>query len=158
MIDKDIYIDVEGTLERWPMIADGKGEGIRDNAVEFLQFLVDNFKNVYWLTSCSENYIYSLLEINDKKLMNKIKRINYIGSKYEALDYTRPFYFFDDEIEFYCWQKLNKLKDAVPAWKKDPIKSKINSEIHTLYYIPTNAPMDFLNYVMLDIKQMEKID
>lgn len=157
-IDKDIYVDVEGTLERFCLVADGKPEGIRDNAVEFIQFLVDNFKNVYWLTSCPESYIYSYLEINNTDLVKKIKHIDYYGSKYQALDYSRPFYFFDDEIEYDCWHKLGLLKDSIPAWKKEPIKSKINSKIHTLYYIPTDAPIDFLSEVMEDIKKRENID
>lgn len=157
-IDKDIYVDLEGTLERFCLVADGKPEGIRDNAIEFIRFIVENFKNVYWLTSCPESHIYSILNINDLELMNKIKHIDYVGSKYQELNYARPFYFFDDEIEFDCWHKIGLLKGCVPAWKKEPIKSKINPKIHTFYYIPTDAPMDFLNEVMLDIKKREKID
>ncbi len=156
-IDKDIYVDVEGTLERCCLIADGKPEGIRDNAIEFIRFLVDNFKNVYWLTSCPESH-YTILKIRDKELIDKIRYIDYDSSKYDNLDYTRPFYFFDDEIEYTCWQKLGLLKGCVPAWKKEPIKSKINPKIHTLYYIPTDAPMNVLTDVIADIKRREKID
>ena len=40
---------------------------------------------------------------------------------------------------------------------KEPYKSKINSKIHTLYYIPSNASMDILKEVMEDVMIREKI-
>ncbi len=157
-IDKDIYIDVDGTLTRELLVDDKKGDGLRDNAIEFLKFLVDNFENVYWLSSnkrfCKEYLSY----INEDELNNSIKYIEWDNTKYDAINYERPFYFFDDEIEYDYFNKFGLLEGKVPKWKKEPYISKFKPQIHTMYYIPANAPMNILNSVIVDIKKREKID
>ena len=35
-IDKDVYLDVDGTLTRETFFQDGMGEGLRNKAVEFV--------------------------------------------------------------------------------------------------------------------------
>lgn len=158
-IDKDIYIDVDGTLTRESLIDDGRGKfgEVRDNAVEFIEFLVDNFKNVYWLSS-NRKFCEEYLIICDRKDLNdKIKYLSFKNSKYEVIDYSRAFYFFDDEIEYDYFNEFNLLKDEIPQWKKEPYISMYNPKIHNMYYVPSNAPMDILDSIIIDIKQKEKI-
>ena len=47
--------------------------------------------------------------------------------------------------------------DELPIIEQEPYKSKINSKIHNLYYIPSNAPMDYLKNVIEDVKKKENI-
>lgn len=158
-IDKDIYIDVDGTLTRESLIDDGKGEfgQVRYNAVKFIEFLVENFKNVYWLSSNRTFCEKYLIDCGRKDLNDRIKYLSFKNSKYEAIDYSRAFYFFDDEIEYDYFNEFNLLKDEIPQWKKEPYISMYNPKIHTMYYVPSNAPLDILNGIIIDIKQKEKI-
>lgn len=158
-IDKDIYIDVDGTLTRESLIDDGKGEfgQVRYNAVKFIEFLVENFKNVYWLSSNRTFCEKYLIDCGRKDLNDNIKYLSFKNSKYEAIDYSRAFYFFDDEIEYDYFNDFNLLKDEIPQWKKEPYISMYNPKIHTMYYVPSNAPLDILNSIIIDIKQKEKI-
>lgn len=157
-IDKDIYVDVDGTLTRETFVNDGQGFGVRDNVIEFLEFLVDNFKNVYWL-SANRMFCKTYLSASGKEeINNSIKYIEWSNSKYDAIEYSRPFYFFDDEIEYDYFNEFGFLEGEVPLWKKEPYISKINPKIHTMYYIPANAPMNILTNVINDIKNKEKID
>lgn len=159
-IDKDIYIDVDGTLTRETFVNDGMGDfgTLRTNAIEFLEFLVENFKNVYWLSSNRKFCFEYLPMIGKSKLNEKIKYIEWEKSKYDSIDYTRSFYFFDDEIEYDYFQEFGFLEDEIPMWKKEPYISKYNPKKHNMYYIPSNAPMEILSNVILDIKKKEKID
>ena len=59
---------------------------------------------------------------------------------------------FDDELKYDYFNSLGFLINSVPQCMKEPYKSKINSKIHTLYYIPSNASMDILKEVMEDVK------
>ena len=96
-IDKDVYLDVDGTLTRETFFQDGMGEGLRNKAVEFVEFLVNNFQNVYWFSANKRFCLEEFKEIAGEKLNNKVKYKEYRGSKYEIIDFSRPFYIFDDE-------------------------------------------------------------
>ncbi len=158
-IDKDIYIDVDGTLTRESLVDDGIGEfdQVRDNAVEFIEFLVSNFKNVYWLSSNPRFCNEYLIKCGRKDLNDRVKYLYFKKSKCEAIDYSRAFYYFDDEIEYDYFNQFGLLKNETPSWKKEPYKSMYNPSIHNMYYIPSNAPLDFLISVMEDIKKRENI-
>lgn len=158
-IDKDIYVDVNGVLTRETWVNDGKGSfEFRDNYVEFLKFLVENFKNVYWFTSNREFCLEYFPLVVSKELSKEIIYLGYSDKKWDTVDYSRPFYIFDDELEYNYWQEWGFLKDDIPMWKREPYISRYNPKMHTMYYIPTDAPMNILNDVILDIKKREKID
>jgi hypothetical protein len=159
-IDKDIYVDVDGTLTRESWVNDGKGDFgvIRNNVDKFLEFLVENFKNVYWLSSNRYFCFEYLNMIGKEELSKKINYIEWEKSKYDAIDYTRGFYFFDDEIEYDYYQEFGFLEGEIPLWKKEPYISKYNPTIHTMYYVPSNAPLNILDDIIIDIKKREKLD
>lgn len=156
-IYKDVYLDVDGTLTRETFFQDGMGEGLRNKAVEFVEFLVNNFQNVYWFSANKRFCLEEFKEIAGENLNNKVKYKEYRGSKYEIIDFSRPFYIFDDELKYDYFNSLGFLINSVPQCMKEPYKSKINSKIHTLYYIPSNASMDILKEVMEDVMIREKI-
>lgn len=156
-IDKDIYIDVDGTLIRNIFCDDGMGVGLRDDVVEFVKFFVNNFTNVYWFSSNKRFCLNGFRKIAGEKLNSKIKYKEFEDSKYEILDFSRPFYIFDDELKYDYFKSLGLLEDEEPVIEREPYKSKLNSKIHDLYYIPSNAPMNFLKKVINDIRQKENI-
>ncbi len=156
-IDKDIYIDVDGTLIRNTFCDDGVGIGLRDNAVEFVRFFADNFTNVYWFSTNKRFCLNGFRKIAGEKLNSKVKYKEFEYSKYEILDFSRPFYIFDDELKYDYFNSHGFLIDEAPVLEKDPYKSKLNPRIHILYYIPSDAPMNFLKKVIEDVKKKENI-
>ena len=72
-IDKDVYLDVDGTLTRETFFQDGMGEELRNKAVEFVEFLVNNFQNVYWFSANKRFCLEEFKEIAGEKLNNKVK-------------------------------------------------------------------------------------
>ena len=49
---------------------------VRDNVIEFLEFLVDNFKNVYWL-SANRMFCKTYLSASGKEELNKVAKMNF---------------------------------------------------------------------------------
>lgn len=156
-IDKDIYLDVDGTLIRNTFCDDSIGVGIREDMVEFIRFLVNNFKNVYWFSTNKKFCLNGFKKIAGEELNSKVKYKEFEYSKYEILDFSRSFYIFDDELRYDYFYSLGLLQDELPVIEQEPYKSKINSKIHNLYYIPSNAPMDYLKKVIEDVKKKENI-
>lgn len=157
-IDKDIYLDVDGTLTREPFRMDAEGYCDRDNIAEFIEFLTDHFKNVYWLTANRRFALTYLPSIGRQDLADKMKFKPWNREKYDVLDYTRGFYMIDDEVEYDHYHEAGLLLGEIPGWKKEPYKSKIDPEKHHMVYVRHDAPKNYLTEVIKYLCEMEKID
>lgn len=93
----NIYLDIDGVL----LVNDKK---IANYSKELIKYLVKNH-NVYWLTThCRGNSLYTtnlLKKFFDKetiKYIEKIKETYWEVNKTEAIDFSKPFLWFDDDL------------------------------------------------------------
>jgi len=93
----NIYLDIDGVL-----LANDKNPA--KHADEFIKFVVENYPT-YWLTThCkgSDNYAAELLERyfseETMKYIRKIKPTEWQTWKTEAIDFSHPFLWFDDDL------------------------------------------------------------
>jgi hypothetical protein len=91
-----LYLDIDGVL-----VSGGKAtEGI----VEFLRFATENF-DCYWLTThCHGDaklvflYLVSRVPAEALAYIEKFKPTRWGGWKTEAIDFSSPFYWLDDNL------------------------------------------------------------
>lgn len=93
----DIYLDIDGVI-----LANDKQ--MSNYSQEFIKHLVDNY-NVYWLTThCRGNVLPTcelLQKFFDEKTMvyiHKILPTYWETNKTEAIDFSKPFLWFDDDL------------------------------------------------------------
>lgn len=94
----NIYLDIDGVLLA--------NENNRSNySEEFIEFIVSNYE-VYWLTThCMDGnantpiqHIKHLFNPKTVQLMKQIKGTTWVTAKTEAIDYSKPFIWFDDDL------------------------------------------------------------
>ncbi len=93
-----VYLDIDGVLLDY-------GENPAKHAVEFLDYLVKNYE-VYWLTThCKGDCIPTQQHLSrfftDQTTLENLKRIkptNWDTMKTEAIDFTEPFVWIDDDL------------------------------------------------------------
>jgi hypothetical protein len=93
----NIYLDIDGVIlanESQPA----------NHAKEFIKHLIDNY-TVYWLTThCkgdaeyTANHIHRFFDTDTINLLRKIKPTNWDMAKTEAIDFSQPFIWFDDQV------------------------------------------------------------
>lgn len=95
----NIYLDIDGVL-----LANDRQSAL--HAKEFLQYVLGHYPDsTYWLTThCKgdpmepiRNVGY-LFDTETVKLMKHIKPTNWNVAKTEAIDFTKPFLWFDDDL------------------------------------------------------------
>jgi hypothetical protein len=93
----NIYLDIDGVL-----LANDKNPAKHANV--FVKFVVENYP-VYWLTThckADDNYATELLEQyfpeDTMKYIRKIKPSAWSTWKTEAIDFSKPFLWFDDDL------------------------------------------------------------
>lgn len=93
----NIYLDIDGVL-----LANDKNPA--RNADEFIKFVVENYP-VYWLTThckSEDNYTIELLSRyfseETMKYIQRIKPTEWNTWKTEAIDFSSPFLWFDDDL------------------------------------------------------------
>lgn len=93
----NIYLDIDGVL-----LANDKNPA--KHADEFIKYVVENYP-VYWLTThckADDNYAAELLERyfleNTMKYIRQIKPTVWNTWKTEAIDFSSPFLWFDDDL------------------------------------------------------------
>ena len=97
----NIYLDIDGVL-----LANDKQPA--NYAKEFLQYVLEKFPDsTYWLTTHCQGYasrpvrdIGHLFDEETVELMKKIKPTIWLDSsaKTDAIDFTQPFLWFDDDL------------------------------------------------------------
>lgn len=93
----NIYLDIGGVV-----LANEKNAS--KHLYPFLEYLVSNH-NVYWLTShCQGNTQYTLSHLSNTlsepfiALLRPVKATTWDNAKTDAIDYSQPFIWFDDEL------------------------------------------------------------
>ena len=121
----NIYLDIDGVL-----VASGSTPS--NYANEFLQYVLANYpETTYWLTTRCQGdasvplkSIGHLFDTRTVELMRNIKPTTWDLAKTRAIDFTKPFLWFDDNLFFEEKQDLIKNK-AIDNWievnlSKDP--------------------------------------
>jgi len=110
-----LYLDIDGVL-----LANELNTAI--GASEFIKYAVANFE-VYWLTThcmdgTTEHAIEYLQQGTSEDLrpyLKQFKPVVWSNNKTEAIDFSKPFLWFDDD----CWpEEREELKrhDALNSW------------------------------------------
>jgi hypothetical protein len=113
----NIYLDIDGTLLY-------KNQKVIDN-LEF--FLIEAFSkgDVYWLTThCKENsneavlrHLEPFVSVEEMELLERIKPTSWRTLKTEAIDFSKPFIWFDDYLLFVEQEKLKEV-GVFSSWIK----------------------------------------
>lgn len=93
----NIYLDIDGVLL-------ANEENLAIGASEFIRYAVDNF-DVYWLTTHCMNgdpahaieYIQRTTDENLRPYLEKFKPTTWSLAKTEAIDFSKPFLWLDDD-------------------------------------------------------------
>lgn len=93
----NIYLDIDGVLL-------ANEENLAVGAIEFIKYAVDNF-DVYWLTThCMDGdtahaieYVQHATSENIRPYLEKFKPVKWSLAKTEAIDFSKPFLWFDDD-------------------------------------------------------------
>lgn len=110
-VKPNVYLDIDGVL-----LANENNLSI--GAVEFIKYAINNFE-VYWLTThCMHGdpthaveYVKRATTENIETYLQKIKPTTWSLAKTEALDFTKPFLWFDDDC--YSGERLELNKQGV---------------------------------------------
>src|SRR3972149_467890 len=93
----NIYLDIDGVI-----LANDIQEA--KHSKEFIKYLTDNH-NVYWLTTHCKgdaeytvNFVRRYFDPETIELLKKIKPTNWDTLKTEAIDFDKPFLWFDDQL------------------------------------------------------------
>lgn len=112
----NIYLDIDGVLVANEMHA-------ANFANEFLRKVLGEYPDsTYWLTTHCDGdasvplrHIGHLFEPDVQELMKKIKPTSWQTAKTRAIDFTKPFLWFDDDLFFEEKQTLQD-KGALENW------------------------------------------
>lgn len=93
----NVYLDIDGVLL-------ANEENLATGAVEFIRYAVEHF-DVYWLTThCMDGttehaieYLQRATNENIRPLLEKFKPVTWGLKKTEAIDFSKPFLWFDDD-------------------------------------------------------------
>ena len=104
----NIYLDIDGVLL-------ANEENLSIGAVDFIKYAVEHF-DVYWLTThcmdgTTEHAIEYLNRASPEDLrpwLEKFKPVVWSLKKTEAIDFTKPFLWFDDDLFYEEKETLTK--------------------------------------------------
>lgn len=121
----NIYFDIDGVL-----IA--RGWEPASHVKEFLTYFIERYPT-YWLTTHCKgdaNRAVTYLEscIKDKEileLVKKIKSTNWSYSKTEAINFSQPFIWFDDQVFEFEKEQLEK-NNSLKSWIKVDLRENPN--------------------------------
>ncbi len=121
----DIYLDIDGVL-----LANDLNPA--NHANDFLRFVLNKYPDTtYWLTTHCQGdadipiqHIGHLFEPDVVELMKRIKPTTWDLAKTRAIDFTKPFLWFDDDMFYEEKQELMK-HNVLDNWievdlSKDP--------------------------------------
>ena len=134
----NIYLDIDGVLL-------ANEENLAIGAVEFIKYATDNFET-YWLTTHCMNGdpIHAIEYLNHastediRPLLRKIKPTTWSLKKTEAIDFSRPFLWFDDD----CYEDERKVlneHDTFNSWIEVDLAKYPNQLTHELKLLQSLA-------------------
>jgi len=110
----NIYLDIDGVL-----LANDKR--VANFSHEFIDHLVKKYP-VYWLTTHCKgdahhtvNFLKMFFNSETIKLLEHIQPTNWDMLKTEAIDFSKPFLWFDDDV-FEEEKKILKLNNCFDSW------------------------------------------
>lgn len=120
----NIYLDIDGVL----LVNDGK---IANFAHEFLVYVTSRYPT-YWLTTHCRGeieYTHAFLErVFPHKTLQIVKKIlptNWRTNKTEAIDYSQPFLWFDDDL--FEGERVELMKhNALDNWIEVDFRKDVN--------------------------------
>ena len=93
----NIYLDIDGVLL-------ANENNVAEGADDFLQYVIKNH-DVYWLTTHCHGVATvpverfgHMFEPETQKLLPKIRATDWREAKTEAIDFSQPFLWFDDDL------------------------------------------------------------
>lgn len=113
-LSMNIYLDIDGVLL-------ANDQCVANHASEFVEYMVKNYP-VYWLTThCKGDAMFTVRFLErffDKKtieIMKMIRPTNWETLKTEAVDFSKPFLWFEDYL-FNEEIKILKEKNLLSSW------------------------------------------
>lgn len=133
----DIYLDIDGVLLANDLTPANYAE-------EFLELVLTKFPDTtYWLTThCSGDasvpiqHIGHLFSSPTVELMKMIKPTKWETAKTRAIDFSRPFLWFDDDLFYEEKEELLK-HDALDSW----IEVNLAKDVDSLKRFITSFPI-----------------
>ncbi len=112
--DIDIYLNIDGVLLN-------SGSRPANYSREFLKYVVPNF-NTYWLSSRSKDGNFMIIKELSKifesqivELIGGIRPARWSFAKTQAINFSRPFLWFDDELVIH--ERLELIKNnSLDSW------------------------------------------
>ena len=137
----DIYLNVDGVLV-------DKAFRPANYSREFIRHIMPNF-NVYWLSSRAKDTNFQLLKdlsmVFDPKVMHLVSSIRptrWSFAKTQAIDFDRPFLWFDDELVIH--ERIELIKNNVlDSWVGVDLAKDENRLADFLLRIPQPAAYTF---------------
>ena len=118
----NVYLDIDGVL------LDNEGR-LAIGAIEFIKYAVEHF-NVYWLTThcmdgSTEHAVEYLNRASPEDLrpwLERFKPVTWSLKKTEAIDFTKPFLWFDDDC--FTGEKIDLYEhSATNSWIEINLRS-----------------------------------
>lgn len=127
----NIYLDIDGVL-----LANEANLAV--GASEFIKYATDNF-DVYWLTThCMDSdpahaidYVQRATDEDLRYYLQEFKPVTWNIAKTEAIDFSKPFLWFDDD----CYsgeQEVLKEHKAINSWIEVDLAKYPDQLIHEL--------------------------
>jgi hypothetical protein len=127
----NIYLDIDGVL-----LANESylAEGVAD----FIKYAADNFE-VYWLTThCMDgttthaiDYLQRATDEDLRPWLEKFKPLTWSLKKTDAIDFSKPFLWFDDDC--YIGEKMDLQEhDALDSWIEVNLVKHPDQMVHEL--------------------------
>ncbi len=133
-----LYLDIDGVL-----LANEANLSI--GAADFIKYAADNFE-VYWLTThCTDGttdhaieYLQRGTNENLRPWLEKFKPVTWNLKKTEAIDFSKPFLWFDDDCFSGEKQDLHE-HDAFNSWIEVDLAKHPDQMVHELKLLESFA-------------------
>lgn len=127
----NIYLDIDGVLL-------ANESNLAEGAKEFIKYAADNF-DVYWLTThCMDGdpahaveYIARVEQEDLRPWLIKFKPTVWSLKKTEAIDFTKPFFWYDDDC-FSEERKVLRDNNALNSWIEVDLRKYPDQMIHEI--------------------------
>jgi hypothetical protein len=131
MPSPDLYLDIDGVLL-------ANEENLSLGAADFIKYAADHFA-VYWLTThCMDadsthaiDYVQYATDENLRPWLEKFKPVAWSLKKTDAIDFAKPFLWFDDDC--YIGEKMDLQEhDVVDSWIEVNLVKHPDQMVHEL--------------------------
>ncbi len=141
----NLYLDIDGVLL-------ANEENLSIGAIEFIKYASDNFE-VYWLTTHCMNgdpthaveYVQRTTDENLRPYLQKFKPTAWSLKKTDAIDFTKPFLWYDDDC--YSGERLSlKENNVFNSWIEIDIAKYPDQLEHEIKLLRSLADLELRSY------------